>query len=365
MLRRTPLYEEHLKLGGRIIEFAGYEMPVYYPSGIMEEHRRVRTKVGIFDLTHMGEIIVKGKNSLNFVNKIITNDLNSINTGQALYTAMCYENGGIIDDLLVYRFDDHLLLVVNAINIEKDFNWLLKNKIDDVEIINRSYEISLIAVQGPLAEKLLSKTTDIDLSSIDYYHFTTGKVNEKPAIISRTGYTGEDGFEIYIENKYAVDVWRALYNSGKEFDCLPVGLGARDTLRLEARYLLYGNDMDESTTPVEAGLLWVVKFDKDDFSGKYSILKRKEEGPEKRLIGFKINQRCVPRHNNPLIKSANQIGYVTSGMYSPILNYAIGLAYIDTNFIREEEFEIEISKKKYIAQKVKSAFYRGTVKSKH
>jgi len=335
-MKKTPFYEIHKKLGAKIVEFAGFYMPIQY-EGIISEHKKVRESVGVFDVTHMGEIEIRGKNALNFIQKITTNDASKLVEGKVQYSSMCYSDGGIVDDLLVYHCGSYYMLVVNASNKDKDFNWMLDNKIDDVEIIDKSDEVSLLAVQGPNSLKVVQKIIDVDITDLKYYHFLRGKVAGIPAIISRTGYTGELGFELYFDSSIesAETIWNALFDAGKEFNIAPIGLGARDTLRLEMGMCLYGNDIDNTTNPLEAGLGWITKFDKGDFIGKDILLKVKNEGLKRKLVGFIINDKLVPRHGYDINVNGAKVGNVTSGTFSPILNYSIGMGYVNIEYANE------------------------------
>jgi len=335
-MKKTPFYEIHKKLGAKIVEFAGFYMPIQY-EGIISEHKKVRESVGVFDVTHMGEIEIRGKNALNFIQKITTNDASKLVEGKVQYSSMCYSDGGIVDDLLVYHCGSYYMLVVNASNKDKDFNWMLDNKIDDVEIIDKSDEVSLLAVQGPNSLKVVQKIIDVDITDLKYYHFLRGKVAGIPAIISRTGYTGELGFELYFDSSIesAETIWNALFDAGKEFNIAPIGLGARDTLRLEMGMCLYGNDIDNTTNPLEAGLGWITKFDKGDFIGKDILLKVKNEGLKRKLVGFIINDKLVPRHGYDINVNGAKVGNVTSGTFSPILNYSIGMGYVNIEYADE------------------------------
>jgi len=362
MLKKTSLFEIHKRLGAKIIEFGPWLMPLYYTS-IIDEHNTVRNKVGLFDVSHMGEFSIRGKNALAFIQRLITNDTSHLSNNQALYTPMCNNKGTIIDDLLIYKFSDqHFMLIVNASNIEKDYRWIEEvarkfNK--DIILRNISDETSLLALQGPKAEGILQKITDLDLSQIKYYWFKEEKVTGVQAIVSRTGYTGEDGFEIYIKPEYASRVWSRLLEIGKEEGIRPVGLGARDTLRLECALLLYGNDMDETKTPLETNIARTVKFDKEDFIGKEALLKQKEEGIKQRLVGFELLERGVPRHNYPILKDKERIGMVTSGSFSPTLRKGIGLGYVKTDQAKEgTEIQIQIREKSTKARIVKIPFYK-------
>jgi aminomethyltransferase len=318
-------------LGAKIVPFAGFEMPVHFTS-IIEEHKRVRESVGVFDVSHMGEIEVFGKDALAFVQKITVNDAAKLTDGRVQYSAMCYDDGGIVDDLLVYHMGDHFMLVVNAANIDKDFAWMQRNCFGDVQLKNRSDEISLLAVQGAKSLATLRKLTGVDLSSIPYYHFQRGTLAGVEMIISRTGYTGELGFELYFSSDVPTGkkVWDAVMAAGQEFAIGPVGLGARDTLRLEMGFCLYGNDIDQTTNPLEAGLGWITKLDKSDFNGKSVLLKAKAEGLRRKLVGFTFAEKAFPRHGYTIHANGEKIGDVTSGTHSPILDKGIGMGYVRT-----------------------------------
>ncbi len=332
-IKKTGLYDIHIALGAKMVEFAGFLMPIQFTS-IIEEHKRVREKVGIFDVSHMGEIEISGAKALDFVNYLTINDVSTLAVNQAQYTAMCYPEGGIVDDLLCYRRSNSYLLVVNASNTEKDYNWIIKNKIAGVEINNRSDEITQLAVQGKDAELILRELTDIMLSDIKYYWFIEGKLAGVSMIISRTGYTGEPGFELYFDRQYSEEVWTKIMQIGKTHEILPIGLGARDTLRLEKKYCLYGNDIDKATTPLEAGLSWITKLDKGNFIGRNSLLKQKEMGVTRKLMGFICKGKMIPRRGYPIEISESEIGKVTSGCYSPILDNNIGLGYIHKDYAK-------------------------------
>ncbi len=355
-LKKTALHDVHVKLGARMVEFAGFHMPIQYHS-IREEHRRVRETVGMFDVSHMGEIIVKGPKALDMVQKVTINDASKLAVGQVQYSAMCYEDGGIVDDLLVYRFADHFLLVVNASNKDKDYEWILKNKIDGCEVLDVSDDYTQLAVQGKKAEPTLQKLTDVDLSAIKYYWFTEGELAGVNMIISRTGYTGEPGFELYFANEHAVDVWNKIMEAGKEFDIEPIGLGARDTLRLEKKMCLYGNDIDETTNPLEAGLSWITKLDKGDFIGREALLKIKEEGLKRKLVAIVLEGQGFPRHGYKILKDGKEVGHVTSGTVSPILNKGIAMGYVAIEFAKiGTPLEIDIRGKLVPAVVIKPPF---------
>ena len=361
-MKKTSLFEIHKRLGAKIIEFGPWLMPLYYTS-IIDEHNTVRNRVGLFDVSHMGEFSIRGKDAVAFIQRLVTNDTSHLSNNQALYTPVCNNKGTIIDDLLIYKFSDqHFMLVVNASNIEKDYRWIEEvarkfNK--DIILKNISDETSLLALQGPKAEEVLQRITDLDLSQIKHYWFKEEKLEGIQAIVSRTGYTGEDGFEIYIKPEYASKIWNRLLEIGKEEEIKPVGLGARDTLRLECAMLLYGNDMDETKTPLETNIAWTVKFGKEDFIGKEALLKQKEEGIKQRLVGFELIERGVPRHNYPILKDKERIGMVTSGSVSPTLKKGIGLGYVKTDQAKEgTEIQIRIRAKTVKARIVKTPFYK-------
>jgi aminomethyltransferase len=329
--KQIPLNDLHVKLGGKMVPFAGYNMPVRYSSDI-EEHMTVRKGVGVFDVSHMGEFLLKGPDALDLIQRVTSNDASKLIDGQAQYSCLPNETGGIVDDLIVYKKQDNdYMLVVNASNIDKDWNWIRKYNTKGVEMKNISDDLCLFAVQGPKAVTTLQKLTSVELSTIKYYHFAMGTfagVND--VVMSNTGYTGAGGFEIYVHKDHAEKVWYAIFEAGKEFDIKPIGLGARDTLRLEMGFCLYGNDIDDTTSPLEGGLGWITKFTKD-FTNSNAIKKQKEDGVKKKLVGFKMIDKGIPRHDY-LIKDAsgNPIGKVTSGTMSPMLGIGIGLGYVAT-----------------------------------
>ncbi len=327
-MKKTPLNDIHKKLGAKMIDFGGWEMPVQY-SSIIEEHEAVRNRCGLFDVSHMGEISFKGKSALDSLQKLVTNDVARLKTGQILYTPMCYDNGGIVDDVLVYCLDqEDFLMVVNASNTKKDYEWVTKNVSGEVMVENVSDNYAQLALQGPEAKNILKPLTDINLDILEYYWFERGKVAGKEVILSRTGYTGELGYEIYLSPIDSLDCWNKIMENGKKYGLLPAGLGARDTLRLEKKYCLYGNDIDETKHPLEAGLSWTVKFSKDHFIGYETLLEYKEEGYQDRLVGFKLIERGIPRHGYKIEAQGEEVGVVTSGSYSPSLKENIGLGYI-------------------------------------
>ncbi len=359
MPKKTPFYELHLKHNAKMVEFTGYLMPVQY-RGIIEEHRRVRSTVGVFDITHMGEFEVKGKDALAFLQKTTTNDVVKLETYQVQYSCMCYPDGGIVDDLLVYKLPDRYYLVVNGANIEKDFKWLESNLFGDVKLTNQSDETALLAIQGPDAQKVLTKMTDVDLSKLRYYWATFGRVSGVDMLFSRTGYTGEDGFELYFPFCHAENLWKTTLNSGKEFEIEPIGLGARDSLRLEMKYMLYGNDIDKTTNPFEAGLSWIVKPEKGDFIGKEAFLKLKQEGAKRKLVAFELLEKGFPRQHYPIKKDGKPIGEVTSGVFSPSLDKGIGLGYVRVEYAQVGAgFDIDIRGKAYKAEVIKPPFYKN------
>ncbi len=328
-LKQTAFYAIHQHLGGKIVEFGGFSMPVQY-TGIIEEHRRVREAVGVFDVSHMGEVEVRGNDALAFLQKVTVNDASKLFDGRIQYSAMCYDDGGIVDDLLVYHMGDHYMLVINASNTAKDIDWLKRHTFGDVKLVDRSDETSLLAVQGPRSLATLQKLTAVDLSKIPYYHFTRGTLAGVEMVISRTGYTGELGFELYFpaDRQLGEKVWNAIMEAGKEFNIGPVGLGARDTLRLEMGFCLYGHDIDQTTHPLEAGLGWITKLDKGDFIGKQAIMRAKQEGLKRKLVGFVLEDaRAFPRQGYPLQAGNAPIGAVTSGTFSPTLSKGIGMGY--------------------------------------
>lgn len=355
-VNKTGFYDKHLENNAKMVEFAGFYMPIQY-TAILEEHKKVRTTVGMFDVSHMGEIEISGSKALEYINYITINDSSKIQINQAQYTAMCYEDGGIVDDLIVYHLADHYLLVVNAANTKKDFEWMINNKIDGVTINNVSDEFSQLAIQGKKAIDTLQKLTDIDLSNIKFYWFVKGKLADTPMIISSTGYTGEPGFELYFDKKYSESVWDQIMDAGKEFDISPIGLGARDSLRLEKKYCLYGNDIDSSTNPLEAGLGWITKLDKEDFIGKERLKEIKEKGITRKLMGFEVEGRMIPRHYYEIKKNDENVGFVTSGAFSPVLEKNIGLGYIQIeNANIGEAIEIENKGRVVTAKIVKTPF---------
>jgi aminomethyltransferase len=327
-MKRTPFYAIHRQLGAKIVPFGGYEMPVQY-TGIFEEHKAVRNSVGVFDVSHMGEFTVKGKNAQAFLQRVTVNDVAKLAPGEAQYSAMCNDESGIIDDLLVYKIgDDHFMVVVNASNIENDFEWMNRHLMPEVEFSNDTDSIALLAIQGPQSRSTLQKLTSVDLNNLSYYHFERGKVGGVDATISRTGYTGELGYEVYFPVRHAEQTWHRLFDAGKEFNVMPVGLGARDTLRLEMGYCLYGNDIDQTTNTLEAGLGWITKLNKGEFVGRTVLQKLKVEGLKRKLVGIRIEEKAVPRHGYAIQVNGTPVGSVTSGTFSPSLERGIAMGYV-------------------------------------
>ena len=356
-LKRTPLHDIHVALGAKIVPFAGYEMPVQYPGGITAEHKAVREGCGVFDVSHMGEFWINGARAVDFVNHVTTNNVAALDVGQVHYSTILNDRGTIEDDCLVYRFDDKVMLVVNASNAPKDFALIARHAAEfGVTLHNATDEMTLLAVQGPKTASILQALTKTDLSAIKYYHFTEGEVAGQKAIISRTGYTGEDGFELYIANDAAVPIWMALMATNQ---ITPAGLGSRDSLRLEMGMALYGNDIDDTVTPLEANLAWLVKLPKGDFVGKDALVKQKEAGITKKLIGFTMQDRNFPRHGYPVFYNGEPSGVVCSGTMSPTLGVAIGTAYLPAAGAKDgTTFEIEIRGKRVPATVTKPPFYK-------
>lgn len=356
--KKVALHEIHVALGAKMVPFAGFIMPIQYTS-IIEEHMAVRQKVGVFDVSHMGEFEIRGADAEKFLNKITTNNVARLEVGDIQYSAMLYDEGGVVDDLLVYRFADHYMMVVNAANLEKDYNWVKDHLEGDVELKDISDSISLLAIQGPGAIELVQRLTDKDLSDVKYYSYRLGKVAGIESIISRTGYTGEPGFEIYIDRSQSEKLWKAVFKTGEEFGIKPVGLGARDSLRLEVAYCLYGNDIDKTTNPIEAGLGWIVKSKKPGgFIGKDVVLAAKDNTTRK-LCGFVLNEKGIARHNMEIYLNDKKIGHVTSGGFSPVLNKAIGLAYIDNPYHEiGTVIELDMRGKRLKAEIVELPFYK-------
>ena len=357
-MKNTALTDIHIKAGAKMVPFAGYNMPVQYV-GINAEHETVRNGVGVFDVSHMGEFILKGDSALDLIQKVSSNDASKLYDGKVQYSCLPNENGGIVDDLLIYRIDEKTyMLVINASNIEKDWNWISKYNTKCVEMKNISDRTSLLAIQGPKTAEALQSLTDIDLASMEYYTFKKGKfAGVDNVLVSATGYTGAGGFEIYFENSHAEIIWNAIFKAGEPFGIKPIGLGARDTLRLEMGFCLYGNDIDDTTSPLEAGLGWVTKFNKE-FTNSAALQQQKQEGVKRKLVGFEMIDRGIPRHDYEIVDAdGNNIGKVTSGTQSPSLQKAIGMGYVKTEFAREgAEIFINIRDNKIKAKVVKPPF---------
>jgi aminomethyltransferase len=361
-LKITTLYEEHVALGARMVPFAGWNMPVQY-SGVVEEHKCVRNSVGIFDVSHMGEFNVTGRGALEFLQIMTLNDVSKIVIGQAQYNALCYENGTLVDDIIIYRRGfDSFFICVNASNIEKDFFWLKEHSPKQGVIIdNVSDNYAQIAIQGPKSRELVAKVIDVKISDLAYYYFAEGKVLGIPSIIARTGYTGELGYELYVPAAAAAKIWNGLLQAGIDYGVKPCGLGARDTLRLECCYLLYGNDMDNTTTALECGLSWITKFEKSSFIGKEVLLKQKENGLKKRIVAFEMQEKAIGRHGYKIFSSENgenEIGFITSGSPSPSLSKNVGMAYVSNEFSKlGTKIWVEVRGEKKSATVVKKPFY--------
>jgi len=366
-LKRTPLYEQHRALGARLVEFGGWEMPVQY-SSILEEHEAVRTRAGLFDVSHMGEFKVEGPDALDFLQYLVPNDVSRLAIHQALYTQLCLPNGNVIDDLLIYRLaEQHYMLVVNASNIANDFAWIngQTSHFQHVVVSDQSETTALVAVQGPLAEEILQPLTDINLKSIRYYHCIAGLIDGVNSIISRTGYTGEDGFEIYCSPADVIKLWKDILAVGRPRGLLPAGLGARDTLRLEAGYCLYGHELDEQTNPLEAQLGWTVKFNSGMFIGRDALLKVKEQGPKRLLVGIELLGRGVPRSGYALYEQDQQIGSLTSGAPGPTIHKNIGMGYVETaRATIGRQVQVDIRGKRIAAQIVALPFYKRSKEKK-
>jgi aminomethyltransferase len=361
MLQKTPLNEVHKKLGARMVEFGGWEMPVQY-RGVIDEHLAVRNAAGLFDVSHMGEIEVKGPGALAYIQELTVNDASKLVDGQVQYSAFCYEHGGVVDDVTLYRFDaGHYLFCVNAANTAKDFAWmeevLEEGGFEGVTLRNVSGEFAQLALQGPAAPAILSRLTGIDLSGIAYYHFREGVVAEVPTLISRTGYTGEDGFELYFAPAAAEPLWNALMEAGAEDGLVPVGLGARDTLRLEMKYALYGHELSPEISPLEAGLAWITRLEKPSFVGRTALLRQKEAGVPRKLVGFRMTEPGVPRADYPVFAGEEEVGVVTSGTMSPSLRVGIGLALVRPEHAAVgTPLQIGIRNRKVAAEVVRTPF---------
>ena len=358
-LRKTPLHGEHVGLGGKMVPFAGYEMPVQYSTGITAEHRAVREAAGLFDVSHMGEFVVRGPDALGLIQRLVINDAATLQVEQAQYSAMCRAGGGIIDDLLVYRFANHWMLVVNASNRDKDWEWIAGHAEGlDVQLDDRSDRTVLIALQGPRSRGILALITDLDVEAIGYYRFADGRVAGRDAVVAGTGYTGEDGFELYLKADDAIEVWGALLAAGGASGLVPAGLGARDSLRLEMGYALYGNDLDEDHTPLEAGLGWITKLEKGEFSGRAALAAQKDHGVERRLVGIKLKERGFPRPGYDVLENGQPVGVITSGTVSPSLGVGIALAWVPSRLAAlGSELAISLRGKPVQAEVVRPPFY--------
>jgi aminomethyltransferase len=360
-MKNTALSHIHEQLGAKMVPFAGYNMPVSY-EGVNAEHENVRKAVGVFDVSHMGEFLITGPKALDLIQKVCSNDVSKLVDGQAQYNCLPNETGGIVDDLIVYKLkDEEYLLVVNASNIDKDWDWISKNNSFGATMRNLSEDYSLLAIQGPKAIEAMQSLTSEDLSAIKFYHFKVADfAGIEHVIISATGYTGSGGFEIYCKNNEVEQVWNKVMEAGKNFGIKPIGLAARDTLRLEMGFCLYGNDINDTTSPLEAGLGWITKFTKD-FTNSENLKKQKEEGVKRKLIGFELTERGIPRHDYEIVdKEGNNIGIVTSGTMAPSLNKGIGMGYVTTeNSAPDTEIFIQIRNKPVAATVVKTPFYKG------
>ena len=358
-LKKTPLHDVHVALGGKIVPFAGYDMPVQYPTGITAEHKAVRERAGLFDVSHMGEFIVRGPGAIDFVNSVTTNNAAALAVGQVQYSALLNDRGTFVDDCLVYRFADQVMMVVNASNAAKDWAHIQPDVSGhDCTLTDASDETALLALQGPMAQQILQPFTDVDLEPIEYYHFATGSVAGVPnVVVSRTGYTGEDGFELYFPNAHATSIWKALTADGR---VTPAGLGARDSLRLEMGMALYGNDIDDTVTPFEANLAWIVKLPKGDFTGRDALVRQKAEGVKRKLVGFTSAEKVFPRHGYPVWCGGMESGVVCSGTMSPSLNIPIGTCYLPVaSTAAGSGLEIDIRGKRVPASVVKMPFYKN------
>ncbi len=360
-MKKTPLNQVHRDLGARMVDFGGWDMPVQY-AGVIEEHLAVRQAAGLFDVSHMGEVEVSGANALAFIQYLTVNDATKLVDGQVQYSALCYPEGGVVDDVTLYRFHgERFLFCVNAANIDKDFAWMQKvlaeSGISDVKLDNRSDEFAQIALQGPKAEAILSGLTDLSLADLTYYHFCEGAVAGVQMIVSRTGYTGEDGFELYLPAAHAVDVWQQLMAAGQAHGLQPIGLGARDTLRLEKGYALYGHELSQQISPLEAGLAWITKLDTDDFVGKAALMAQKAGGVPRRRVGLVMQERGIPREGYPVYQAGEEVGVVTSGTMSPSLKVGIALALVAPGAAAvDSELEVAVRNRRMKAKVVRPPF---------
>mgnify|MGYP003387999378 CR=1 FL=1 len=364
-LKTTPLHSSHISLGAKMVPFAGYDMPVQYSSGITSEHHSVRSEAGLFDVSHMGEFFVSGPDSCRFLQFLTTNDISALSVGQCQYTLLCQDDGGILDDLLIYKKDHGYMLVVNAARKETDWNWLLRFVNDfEVKLIDRSEEIGLVALQGPKSQEIVEALTEINLDQIRYYHFVESEVGGIAATISRTGYTGEDGFEFYVDSGSVVTLWGKLLDSGVAHGLKPAGLGSRDSLRLEVGFALYGNDLDELHTPLESGLNWLVKWDTGDFVGREALLRQKSEGLPEKLITIILDQKGFPRPGYAIMCDGLEVGKVTSGTVSPSLGVGIAMGYVPGELAKSDaSFGVKIRDQTIPSTCIKPPFYRkGSVR---
>ena len=356
--KNTPLFDRHIELGGNMVSFGGYLLPTHY-SGINLEHLGVRSKAGLFDVSHMGEFIISGSDAESFLQKVTVNDVTSLSVGQAQYSAMCYANGGIIDDILIYKKKNEFMLVVNAANNEKDLDWLKSHAKGGIRIENMSDDIGLVAIQGPRSRNILQTLTDSNLTNIQFYHFVEGRLNGKKAIISRTGYTGELGFEIYANSDDIGEIWDAIMKAGQDKGLEPAGLGCRDTLRMEMKLALYGNDIDDTTNPIEAGLGWITRLGKTDFMGKKALLEAKAN-VTRRLVCLEMTERAIPRQGYTILMNDESVGIITSGTMSPSLETGIGIGYVNRPFDKSgTELLVDIRGRMKSAVVVKPPFYKN------
>jgi aminomethyltransferase len=364
-LKRTPLHDDHVALGGKIVPFAGFEMPVQYPTGITAEHKAVREAAGLFDVSHMGEFRLTGPQALDLIQKVTVNDASKVEVGQAQYSAMCFETGGVVDDLIIYRFANHWMLVVNAANLDKDLAWIRGHAAGmDVELKDESDATALLALQGPAAREILRPLASIDVDDVKYYRFREGEVAGVPGVISGTGYTGEDGFELYVPADAAAGLWRRLLEAGEGSGLIPAGLGARDSLRLEVGYPLYGNDLDAEHTPLESGLGWITKLDKGDFIGREALVRQKEAGPPRRLVGLRLTEKGFPRPGYGIVSAGDPVGVVTSGTVSPSLGYGVAMGYVTPDLAKAETpLQIDVRGKPVAAVVQRPPFYlQGSIR---
>ncbi len=366
MDKRTPLYAEHLALDAKTTLFAGWEMPVSYPAGPVAEHRCVRKAAGLFDLSHMGRVYVSGPDARSFLQYVATSNVARLKVGDAIYAPMCYADGGLVDDAFVYRLAEAYLIVVNASNTAKDVSWLQYQATGrDVQIVDRSPETCMLALQGPLAESILQRVCDIDLSALQRNQIRGARVLDAEILVARTGYTGEDGFELYLPADSAVSLWRGLLSEGQVDGILPIGLAARDSLRFEPCFALYGHEIDASITPLQAGLSWAVAFKKGPFVGRDALLKERLEGVPRRLVGFEMIDRGVPRHGLPVLLGGDPVGWVTSGLYAPTLDRFLGLAYVSADSAAQDtEIAIDLRGQLRRARIVKRPFYTPSYQNK-